>query len=736
MRRARRLRGDDDPEVLSDMIVGRQPVDKRAVSARRGASSASVVMMLVLALASAPAVSAQGASQSGGAASAAPGTDTGGRAPAPATGDPWRIVDMPQSTLVYAHDGSLIGEMGRELRTSVPLSSLPPYVPAAFVAIEDRRFYQHNGVDMIGVIGALKDRFIGRRMRGASTITQQLVGNMHPDVVDRRDLSFDRKLREQDAAREMERHYTKEQILEAYLNLIPFGHGWFGIDAAARHYFGKPAGRLTVAEAATLAALPRSAPYYDPVRHPDRARLRRDLVLREMARQELITPALAAAAKREPLVTLPLGTSTPAPYFVDAVRTVAMQAGIPVDGGGYRLYTTLDPALQRSAEAAVTEGVAAVERRPGYAHPTFASLARDAKPYLQGLLVALDPDNGEVRALVGGRDYQDSPFDRAVNAVRQPGSAFKPLVYAMAIADSIPANTLVADTALEVPLEDGTMYRPEDADGHFLGPMTMREALVRSRNSVAVQLALRLGLDSVVDVARRFGITTPIAPYPAIAIGASGVRPIDLVAAYEGFATLGSVAQPQMLLRVEDRTGHEVWAAHGPAMTAVLDSSVAFIVRDMMRDVVDRGTAAGVRRVLPSTIPAAGKTGTTNDNTDVWFVGFTPHLVAGVWLGFDAPQTIMPGAAGGSLAAPIWAQFMAAATAGDTALSDSVARDSAVWAPPPTLVTAELDRVTGALADSTTPRDRRYIEYFLPGTEPVALRFEPRAVFGDGAVVY
>ncbi len=654
-------------------------------------------------------------------------------APATFTGDPWRIVDMPQSTLVYGRDGSLIGEIGREIRTSVPLASLPPYVPLAFIAIEDRRFYQHNGVDVIGVIGALKDRFIGRRMRGASTITQQLVGNMHPDVINRRDMSLDRKLREQDAAREMERHYTKAQILEAYINFIPFGHGWFGIDAAARHYFGKPAGRLTLAEAATLAALPRSAPYYDPIRHPDRARQRRDLVLREMANQGLVTSAAANAARRELLVTVPSAITDPAPYFVDAVRDEAIQQGVPVDAGGYLLYTTLDPALQRAAVAALAQGTATVEARPGYKHPTLATHARGSTPnYLEGLLVAMDPSDGEIRALVGGRDYQDSPFDRALKAVRQPGSAFKPIVYTTAIADSIAANTLVSDTALAIPLPDGTIYRPDDADGAFLGAMTLREALVRSRNSVAVQLALRLGMDSVIDVARRFGITTPIAPYPASAIGASGVRPIELVTAYQAFATFGSIAQPQMLLKVADRTDHEIWAAHGPSTAVVLDSSVAFIMNDMMRDVVDRGTASAVRRVLPAGVLAAGKTGTTNDNTDLWFVGCTPHLVAGVWLGFDEPRTIMTGAAGGSLAAPIWAQFMAAATAEDTMPRDSAAADSTLWAPPSTLVSAELDRLTGAPADSTTPPDRRYTEYFLPGTEPVL--FDARVLFGGGPV--
>ncbi len=643
--------------------------------------------------------------------------------------DAWRIIEPPQSSLVYGRGGSLIGEFGKELRTSVPIGSLPVYVPEAFVAIEDRRFYQHNGVDVIGVIGAIKDQMIGRGLRGASTITQQLVGNMHPDIINRRDKTLDRKLREQDAAREMERHYTKAQILDAYLNDIPFGHGWFGVDAAARHYFGKPAGRLSLAEAATLAALPRSATYYDPIRHPDRARTRRNLVLSEMASQGYVTAEEAAAAKREPLVTVGPEVAAPAPYFVDAARDAALHAGVPVDVGGYRLYGTLDLAQQRAAEAALAEGAAALEARRGYRHPTMAEHSKDSTNYLQGLVVAIDPATGDVRVLVGGRSYQDSPYNRALSAVRQPGSAFKPFVYAAAIADSIPANAIMYDTALAVPLEDFSIYRPEDADGRFLGAMTVREALVESRNSVAVQLALRVGLDTIIALAHGVGITTPIDPVPASAIGASGVRPIDLVSAYGAFARLGEVTPPRYLTRIDDRSGHAVWSAPVIAPRSALDSNVAFIVGDMMHDVVDRGTASAARALLPPELVVSGKTGTTNDNTDVWFVGYTPDLVAGVWLGFDQPRSIAPGVAGGTLAAPIWARFMTAVYAGrDTAVSHTAV------SPPSSLITAELDRVTGALADSTTPADRRYTEYFILGTEPPALHFDPRTLFSNGAV--
>src|SRR5687768_6741296 len=417
--------------------------------------------------------------------------------------EPWRLIQPPQSSLVYARDGSLIGEIGREWRTSVAIRSLPKYVGQAFVAIEDHRFYQHNGVDVVGVLGALKDAAMGDA-RGASTITQQLVGNMHPDVIDRRDRTVGRKLREQEAAREMERHYTKEQILEAYLNQINFGHGWYGIDAAARHYFGKPATRLTLAEAASLAALPKSPVQYDPARYTDRNKARRNMVLSAMAQQGYITKAEAEAAQRLPVVTAPNGgMSATAPYFVDVVRVQAERAGVPVMNGGYRIHTTLDPMLQRAATVALVEGTALVEARPGYKHATFTKRAKGSTDYLQGMVVAMDPVSGEVRALVGGRNYQESPFNRAVTAFRQPGSAFKPIVYAAAVADSITPISVVADTALAIPLEDGSVYRPENSDGEFMGPITLRTALARSRNPVAVELGQRVGMDTVISFARR-----------------------------------------------------------------------------------------------------------------------------------------------------------------------------------------------------------------------------------------
>jgi membrane peptidoglycan carboxypeptidase len=490
--------------------------------------------------------------------------------------------------------------------------------------------------------GKLLEPLTGKHRGGASTITQLLVGNMHPDQIDRRDVSLARKLREQEAAREMERHYSKEQILEAFLNQINFGHGWYGVESASRHYFGKSAAKLSLAEAATLAALPKSPVGYDPARYPDKSKQRRDLILGLMAEQGFITAADADRARAEPVVTAAnSGAAAPSQYFVDAARQAAERAGVNIANGGYRVYTTADPALQRAAVQALVEGTASVEKRKDFRHKTFAA-SKGAGDVLEGAVVAIEPSTGDVRALVGGRNYALAPFNRATLALRQPGSSFKPFVYAKALEDSLSAATIVPDTALAIPLPDGTVYSPENSDNKFLGPITMREALVHSRNPVAVQLALRIGLDSMAAIAHRAGISTPIAAVPASALGASVVRPLDYVAAYTVWANLGSTVEPRIVTRIEDAAGHVVYQKAPSIPQAVIDPRVAFIVRDMMRDAAERGTGSPARKAVPSAIQVAGKTGTTNDNVDVWFMGMTPDLVAGVWLGFDKPKTITP----------------------------------------------------------------------------------------------
>jgi len=665
---------------------------------------------------------------------AAAAAAVGAQQPAQSTGEAWQIVQLAQASRVLARDGSLIGDIGREIRYSVSIKSLPWYVPKAFISVEDQRFYEHDGVDVKAVSAAVVGKILGRNRGGGSTITQQLVGYMHPDLIDRSQVSgtagIARKFHEQEAAREMERHYTKDQILEAYLNQVNLGRGWYGVEAAALHYFGHPAARLTLAEAATIAGLPKSQPQYDPITHPAAAMARRNLILQMMVDQKYITQELADKTKAEPVVTAPnAGMSANSGYFVDAVKQQAERAGIPVINGGYRIYTTLDPALQRQAVEAVIDGTNRIEAQKGYKHLTQAAARGRDSDYLQAAAVAIDPYTGDIRALVGGRNHARAPFNRAVQGLRQPGSSFKPFVYAKAIDDSISANTIVPDTSLEIPLITGDVYKPEEIDGKFWGykvwkegvptttAMTMREGLVHSRNMVAIELGLRVGMDSVAALAQRMGISTRIDPVPASAIGASSVHPIDMVAAYTAFANNGQVVQPRFITQITDLSNRTVYQRPPSTPQQALDPRVAFIVRDMMRDVAERGSGTAARKAVPYNIPVAGKTGTTNDNVDVWFIGMTPDVVAAVWIGFDKAKTIAPGAVGGLLAAPIWGQMMGRYYQG---------RSTQGWpAPPDGLVYAELDRDTGLLATPSTSPEKRYVEYFIPGTEPAELRNNP-----------
>ena len=643
----------------------------------------------------------------------------------PAPSEPWRIIDVPQASLVLARDGTLLGLLGAEKRLSVPLDGLPRYLGQAFVAVEDKRFYQHDGVDLVGVAAAIKDAATSGDVRGASTITQLLVGNMHPEIVDRRDRSISRKLREQQAARDMEKRYSKAQILEAFLNQIPFGRGLHGVELAARTYFGKPASALSLAEAASLAAMPKSPVQYDPIRFPERHRERRNLVLALMRDQGYITAPQARAAQAEPLRTDPEASRVEAPWVVDVVQVQAERAGVPVSQGGYVVRTTIDPVAQQAAASALVAGIADMESRPGWRHGPCNAAARRERRCLEGALVAVDPYSGDVRALVGGRDYAASRFNRAVDGNRQPGSAFKPFVYAAALSRGVTAALPVADTALQVRLPEGRIYSPTNADAQFLGALTLREALARSRNPVAVELALAVGMDSVAATARRAGLRAPIAPVPASALGASVVQPLNFVVAYAPFANGGQAVEPRFIDRIEDKAGRVVHTARAAAPTPAIDPRVAFIVRDMLRDAVERGTGGAARRAVPAGVPLAGKTGTTNDNADVWFVGLTPDLVAGAWLGFDTPRTISPGAGGASLAAPIVGQFLGALPP---------QRNASSWEPPSGVIAVDLDRRTGREADAFTPNDARVSEWFLEGTDPAALAAWPWRLFRIGPI--
>lgn len=643
------------------------------------------------------------------------------------------VWEPKQATRIFSHDGRLIAELYQERRTPVSLADLPPYVPQAFIAVEDKRFYSHSGFSLRGIARAVVVRIpvvgglLNRRAGGGSTITQQLARHMFPEQI-----GFEtrptRKLKELRVALELERVYTKDQILEAYINQVNYGHGWHGIESASQHYFGKAAPELNPAEAAMLAAVINRPTRLSPFRNPEGAQQRRNLVLDLMADQGYLSEDEAERWKREPLPTEPSGRDEGqlAPYFVEWVRDMLDDRyGYDIYRRGLRVITSLDVDIQRAAQAALEAGFARVESQPGYRHPKYAAvheaggLSSDESetPYLQGLLIAMDPWTGEVRALIGGRDFNDSKFNRAIQARRQPGSVFKPFVYTAAIASGIPASHVIFDTPVMMEQVDGTTWAPENYDREFRGPMTLRDALKRSINIPAVKLGLEVGIETVAQYAQRMGIETPIPRYPSTAIGAADVVPIQIATAFTTFATQGIRARPRPILRVEDGDGRVLWETR-PDTARALDPLTASVMLDLLRDVVDHGTAYGIRDPgrgnLSYDVPAGGKTGTTNDATDVWFAGFTPDLLAVVWLGFDRPKKILPGADGGRYAAPVWADFMRAIYQGDAPLRPI----PEPWTMPPELTSQAVDRESGKLATEWCPPTLVYREIYIPGTEP------------------
>ena len=626
-----------------------------------------------------------------------------------------------QTSKLYAADGRFIAELGLERRTVARLQDIPPLVQNAFVYTEDKRFYSHNGIDFIRVFGSAVVNVIrGGYAQGFSTITMQLARNIFPERLERAK-SVVRKMREGKVALAIERKYSKQKILELYLNQIYLGNGAYGVESAAQRYFGKNVRELNLAEAALLAALPKAPNRYNPRVEPDRAVQRRNTVLELLRDQHIISDADASLAKAYPLqLAQRTETGDIAPYFVEWVRKqLDEQFGRQLYEQGLRVFTTLDIDMQLAAERALEQQLRAIEggKLGAYKYQTYEQyIARSADeerntsgvtPYLQGAFVALDPRSGGVRAMIGGRDYTDSKFNRATQALRQPGSTFKPVVYADAIQNGHTTSEAVEDSPLSVPQSGGGTWSPQNFDGRSMGYIPLRRALYLSRNQAAVRLGMSLGEESVAAMARRFGLSTPMPPYPSLHIGSADVYPLEMIAAYTVFASSGIRTRPTGIVRVENSKG-EVLFQPAPVRTAVLTNGEAWLMTDMLRDVVRRGTAS--RAVASLKVPSGGKTGTTNDGADVWFIGFTPDLVAGVWMGLDRPRTIMRNAQGGELAAPAWTAFM-----------NEVYRRrpvSAEFAGPGGLISVAVDRLTGYRAGPLCPADRITVDFFIAGTEP------------------
>lgn len=635
--------------------------------------------------------------------------------------------DPLQASKVYAADGRLITDFGTERRTVISLDAMAPALPAAFLAVEDKRFYQHHGVDWLGVLAAVKDRVVGGRHRGASTITMQLAGNLWPEEIDRRQRGglsgLARKLKEAKVAGEIEKRYSKDKILELYLNKIYLGNGAYGVESAAQRYFGKHASEVNVAEAAMLAALPKAPGAYDPRLHPENAVARRNLVLGLMRDAGVLTDEATETWRAYPIALASRSDFQGiGRYFVEYVRQqLEARLGSALYEEGYRIYTTLDLNAQAAAERALNAQLDRIENGDlgTYRHQTYREYveARGSgpgehvnTPYLQGAVIVLEAKTGNILAMVGGRDFDDSKFNRAVQAERQPGSTFKPIVYSAALEAGIPLEQVAMDTSVSIAIPGQPNWEPSNYNGRFSNAaMTLRQALWESTNTIAVQVGLKVGLPSLVEEARRFGLSGAIPQVPSLTLGSLDVRPIEMVAAYTTFANLGIRTEPNAILRVEDEAGNTVYEPT-PVRRRVLPEGIAWTMTDALEGVVQQGSGNAVWKA-GFRLPTGGKTGTTNDYNNVWFIGFTHDLVAGVWMGFDQLKPIMSNAQGGRLAAPAWASMMLEIYQRRPASSD--------WTRPPDMMQSfEIDRTTGFRATPFCPREYVETRSFLPGTEP------------------
>ena len=571
------------------------------------------------------------------------------------------------ATVIKDRSGNEIARIPPLQQIRISLDSLPGYVPAAFVAMEDQRFWKHHGVDWRRVAGAAYHNIRELSIeQGSSTITMQLARNAFPNRLPASQRTIQRKFEEARVAQMIEQRYSKRRILEMYLNAIYFGRGAYGVEAASREYFGKHAAQLTLAEAALLAGLPRAPNALNPRSNLEQATKGRRTVLSRMTAQHRITSAEAATAAAAPVrlrrrVSLP---ESNAPYFIQAVRQILEDSlSEAVDRFSYTVETTLDSKLQRIAEEELDRQLAAVESGAfgSSVHPAYAGTTRDSlvsvngTDYLQAALVFMDPRTGDVRALIGGRDYHDSQFNRAFNANRQMASTFKPFVFAAAIAAGYPSSLRLSDQPLRM-VVGGKVWSPENDDGKYHDLVTMRQALAASSNVATIRLANMVGLDRVVRQAQLAGMSGPFPSSPSVVLGAVEATPLELTTAYATFATLGRQPRPRLVTRVLDANGKVLWQQQ-PVTKAALDPSVAFVVNDMLKDAIDSGTAmplrdAGYRGVV------AGKTGTSNGSADFWFVGYTPKIVGTIWIGFDQPKTIVPNGESGAIAAPIWGRIM------------------------------------------------------------------------------
>lgn len=591
---------------------------------------------------------------------------------------------------VYADNNELVDEFFAEDRKLIKVSELPKRVIMAFVAAEDTRFFQHQGLDLHSITRAFyKNLEAGHIVQGGSTITQQVAKSLYLSS----ERSYLRKVKEAILAYKIDKYLTKEEILNLYLNCIYLGHGTYGIEAAAEGYFGKSAKNLTLAEAALLASLPKAPSNYSPYNHFDRAKQRQDYVLGRMVEDGYITSQEKEAAMKAPLRLRSIKPKDKiAPYFVENVRRYILEkyGSDVLYKEGLEIYTTLNINMQKAARDAVARGMAELEERQGY-----------PKGSAQGAFLSMEAASGAIKAMVGGRNFVKSEFNRATQSRRQPGSAFKPLIYAAAFDKGMTPATVVVDAPLVFEDAAGNVWKPHNFDEEFHGPTTLRNALVHSRNIVTIKLLQLIGVDYAMSYAANMGIVSPLAKNLSLALGTSGVTLQEMVRSYCVFANQGKKVEPFFIRKIVDRTGH-VFEENQPVSLQVIDPRIAFMTTYLMQDVVESGTGMVVKSIGR---PVAGKTGTTDEMRDAWFIGFTPSLVAGVWVGFDKERTLGKQEVGGRAAAPIWLYFMEKALQG---------RPAELFPVPEGIVFNKVDRATGQAVKKATAST--ILECFLEDT--------------------
>jgi 1A family penicillin-binding protein len=587
------------------------------------------------------------------------------------------------SIKVFDNQKRFVGRILPEKRYWVAIDRIPVFLQKAVVAVEDARFYEHGGIDIRGIARALvKDVVKGRLAEGGSTITQQLIKNKYLSG----EKTIERKFDEARMAMEFEQKYSKKQILEMYFNEIYYGNGAWGIAQAARLYFDKNPEELTDAECAQLAGVQKNPARYNPLGKPVNVTGRRDVVLKRMVDLNMITPRQSKALRAHPASVVKTGQ---APQYLAHIRSKLVERyGAEItEQGGLEVTAALDLDLQKQAEQYLREGVKRVS------------------PDLQGALVCLDPATGDLLAAVGGVDAIQSSYNRAFSAMRQPGSSIKPLIYAAALEQGITAGSIWDDTPATYDRGNGEVWKPLNYGREVYGALSLRQALAYSNNVITVKLLEAIGVPYFVDFAGKMGLPLRADNGLSLALGTSEVTLNDLVLAYSPLATGGVRPEARTIIRIYDRA-RRTWSENAPVSTPVLSPAAAFVTTQMLKDVMVYGTAKSLKK-FSLTHPSAGKTGTTDDYRDAWFIGYTPQLVTGVWVGYDKPRPGGKGFTGGAVAAPIWERFMRKAVASKPAVD---------FTKPDTVVSVAIDPATGQLATPGCPTVRD--EFYVAGTEP------------------